>query len=101
MDPDTGQPKLVTKEAKVDGWTVTFIVNMSLAEIAQADIQAHVAIPSEVREPLTSFDPNDIQHLFLNFEDANLIDSYELDSGGHYDMNAPEVIGLFKNVLKG
>lgn len=103
MDPNTGQPKLVTKEAKMDGWTVTFIVNMSLAEIAQADIQAHKAIPKEVKEQLTSFDPNDIdiQHLFLNFEDANLIENYELDSGGHPDMNAPEVIGQFKNVLKG
>lgn len=103
IDPNTGGPKLVSKDAKMDGWTVTFVVNMSLAEIAQADIQAHKAIPPEVKKQLTSFDPDDIdiQHLFLNFEDANLIESYELDSGGNPDMNAPEVIGQFKNVLKG
>ena len=75
-----GKPAVVKNTIQMAGWGLKVTVNMSLAEIAQADIAAHKLIPDAVKQQLKAFtvDMYDIRHLFLDFEDADLIlDSYE------------------------
>ena len=75
-----GKPAVIRNTIQMAGWGLKVTVNMSLAEIAQADIAAHKLIPDAVKQQLKAFtvDMYDIRHLFLDFEDADLIlDSYE------------------------
>lgn len=75
-----GKPAVIRNTIQMAGWGLKVSVNMSLAEIAQADIAAHKLIPDAVKRQLQAFtvDMYDIRHLFLDFEDADLIlDSYD------------------------
>lgn len=86
----------------VSGWTVTLMINLSLAEIAQNDVANHVAIPDEVKQQLSNFtdDMFSIQHLFLNFEDANLIDSYDIINSDAKLKEDVDFINTMKTLLK-
>jgi hypothetical protein len=97
-----GVPTAERAEAQLAGSALTLTANLSLAELAPQLEQKLGRVPQHVLDQLTKFDESmfEIQHLFLNFEDADLIDSYELEAGGAKDLNAPEVIDQFKDVLK-
>ncbi|WP_143750476.1 MULTISPECIES: hypothetical protein [unclassified Mesorhizobium] len=101
-----GKPAVTSKTIQMKGWGLKVTVNLSLAEIAQADIAAHKLIPDAVKRQLKAFtvDMYDIRHLFLNFEDANLIaDSYEfVPAAGvkNADLISPSVITQLRAVVQ-
>ncbi len=100
LDPVTLQGTSTT--ADVTGWKLTLTINLSLAEIAAKLISEHKKIPALVKQQLTAFPEHfyDIQHLFLNFEDADLVDSYHLIAPNNSDMNDPNVIVQFKAIVQ-
>ncbi|BAU67469.1 hypothetical protein STA3757_48910 (plasmid) [Stanieria sp. NIES-3757] len=93
---------IVPKSANVVGWQLTLTINLSLAEIAAKLISEHKKIPSAVKQQLTAFteDLYEISHLFLNFEDADLVESYQLTAPNNTDMNDPNVINQVKNIVQ-
>ncbi|RAZ88532.1 hypothetical protein DPM33_23715 [Mesorhizobium hawassense] len=101
-----GKPAVISKTIQMKGWGLKVTVNMSLAEIAQTDIAAHKLIPDAVKRQLKAFtvDMYDIRHLFLNFEDADLItDSYEfIPAAGvkNADLVSPNVITQLRAVVQ-
>ena len=103
----SGKPSVVKNTIPMAGWGLKVSVNMSLAEIAQADIAAHKLIPDAVKRQLTAFtvDMYDIRHLFLDFEDTDLIlDSYEFVPAAGVkvaDLVAPNVITQLRAVVQG
>ncbi|WP_426435848.1 hypothetical protein [Bradyrhizobium genosp. P] len=103
----SGKPSVVKNTIPMAGWGLRVSVNMSLAEIAQADIAAHKLIPDAVKRQLTAFtvDMYDIRHLFLDFEDADLIlDSYEFVPAAGVkiaDLVSPNVITQLRAVVQG
>lgn len=100
------KPSIIKKTVEMKGWGLKVAVNMSLAEIAQADIAAHKLIPKVVKQQLQAFtvDMYDIRHLFLDFEDADLIlDSYEfVPAAGvnNADLVSPNVITQLRAVVQ-
>lgn len=99
---DTEKYEVVPKSANVDGWQLTLTVNLSLAEIAAKLVSEHKKIPSAVKQQLSAFteDLYDINHLFLNFEDADLVESYQLTASNNSDLNDPNVISQVKNIVQ-
>jgi len=98
---DNGLPTAVAKTISMDGWDVSFKANLDLAGLEQRLVAQHKTIPPEVKRQLTAFDESmfDISHLFLNFEDANLVDSFDVTGANTADLNSPEVVKQFKAVL--
>jgi len=94
-------PIVIAKEAVMDGWDLSFKVNLDLANLEQRLIAQNVAIPPEVKQQLTAFDESmfDISHLFLNFEDANLVDSFNVKELNTNVLSTPEAIGQFKDYV--
>jgi hypothetical protein len=96
---------IVPKTTNVTGWQLILTINLSLAEITAQAISDHKKIPQAVKEQLSAFtdDMYDIRHLFLNFEDADLVDSYQLvapHDRPNPDLNDPNVIGQVKNLIQ-
>ncbi|WP_027416048.1 hypothetical protein [Aneurinibacillus terranovensis] len=102
---DNGKVLVKTDTHDITNAKLTFKVNVSIAEIA-ATYKDSKLIPKTVKEQLTNFDDSmfSIQHLFLNFEDANLLDSFELDtsgvSAGVPGTDDPEFINNVKALFK-
>lgn len=59
---------------KFTDWAFAFDVNLDLQKLEADQLKAHQAVPPEVKNHLTQFDPAmfTIQHLFLDFQDADL-----------------------------
>jgi hypothetical protein len=98
---DEGKPTSILKNDSIDGWDLSFKVNLDLAGLEQRLIADHKAIPPEVKQQLTAFDESmfDISHLFLNFENANLVDTFDVKGADTSALNAPEVVKQFKSML--
>jgi hypothetical protein len=100
-----GSPVVINKSVDVTGWQLTLTINLSLAEISAQLISNHQKIPQAVKDQLSAFtdDMYDIQHLFLDFEDADLVDSYQLTAPANKqnpDLNDPNVIGQVKDLIQ-
>ncbi|HEX2202968.1 MAG TPA: hypothetical protein VHG91_06710 [Longimicrobium sp.] len=88
LEPDPNDPfRNIPREVDCAGWTLVFQVNMGLADIAATA----PVVPPEVRKQLEEFSTEmfRIEHLFLNFEDANLItNSWRIEAPNGVPANA-------------
>ncbi len=93
--------EVVYKTADISGCKLNFTVNLSLAEIAAKDLSEHKKVPDAVKAQLQAFteDMYDINHLFLNFQDVDLVETYQLQGTNNPDFQDPEVIKQFKAVV--
>ncbi len=95
-------PTVVPKRVDVTGWYLKLSVNLSLADIAQQALQEHRKVPNAVKRQLQHFtsDMYDIRHLFLNFEDADLVDNFEFsppDDAQSQEMTDPTVLNQVRS----
>lgn len=92
---------VVTKETTdLTGSTLRLTSSLNLAGVAAGGTN----VPAEVQKQLSQFDSSmlDVQHLFLDLEDANLLSSAELDTGGRLDdepNTLESIAALIKSLL--
>lgn len=98
---EDGKPTVVQTTKEINGSSLSFFVNMSLAELAST-YQNQDSIPDEVKRQLEQFDTSmfSIQHLFLNFEDANLLKSFDFQTNGAIPTDQPELTGQIRNLVE-
>ncbi len=100
LDKD-GNPVVKREEIDISGSTLQLTSNLSLAEIAASYKEAS-NIPAEVKAQLSHFDESmfSIQHLFMDLEDANLLNTFQFDTDGRVDMTQPEIVGNVRDLIQ-
>jgi hypothetical protein len=96
-----GNPVVEKATKDISGSKLKLKINVSLAEIA-ATYKDAAHIPQSVKDQLQNFDDSmfNLQHLFLNLEDADLLDSFEFDTNGIVNTNQPELIRQVRSLLE-
>jgi len=94
-------PVVTRSTTDVSGSTLRLTANLGLAELASSYATAG-HIPAEVKAQLNAFTPSmfSMSQLFMNLEDANLLDSWEWDTNGKVNLNQPEIVGHVKDLIK-
>jgi hypothetical protein len=98
---DDGNPVVKRQKSDISGSTLQLTSSLRLADIAASYSDAS-HIPAEVKAQLDAFDDSmfDIQHLFMDLEDANLLNTFQFNTNGRIDMTQPELVGRVRDLIQ-
>lgn len=96
-----GQPSLTPQQVEIHGATLVLTASLNLAEVA-AGYRELARIPAEVKAQLSTFDDSmfALSQIFMDLEDANLLNSFQLDTEGRVDTSQPTVYGQVRDLIQ-
>jgi hypothetical protein len=98
---DDGNPVVKRQKSDISGSTLQLTSSLRLADVAASYADAS-HIPAEVKAQLDAFDDSmfSIQNLFMDLEDANLLNTFQFNTNGRIDMTQPELVGRVRDLIQ-
>jgi hypothetical protein len=99
---DDGNPVATPHHVDISGSKLQLTCNLSKAPITKDQYTGAPHIPSEVKEQLKKFDDSlfSIEHLFMNLEDAHLLNNFKFITNGRVDTTDPAVVSQVSSLIQ-
>jgi hypothetical protein len=99
---DDGNPVATPHHVDISGSKLQLTCNLSKAPITKDQYTGAPHIPSEVKEQLDKVNDSlfSIEHLFMDLEDAHLLNNFDFITNGRVDMTDPAVVSQVRSLIQ-
>jgi hypothetical protein len=99
---ENGNPVATPHHVDISGSKLQLTCNLSKAPITEDQYAGAPHIPSEVKGQLDKFDDSlfSIEHLFMDLEDAHLLNNFDFITNGRVDMADPAVVSQVRSLIQ-